>query len=616
MFGALAKKRAPPQQQTLKSLPVPAPVRGMNTVQAGTAIPPGYAIYIYNLISGEYGQRVRSGSIEWVTGLTGSTTNEARTGIGFQGATSGGSADRLFWATQTGIWPATVSTTTPVISIAYGSTGGAAGYGISHVVAKTLDTGGRFLLHCDEMNGAYRYAETGGTWSKFNASFVPWTGTTAYIIGDKVTNSGNIYVADTNGTSAASPGPTGVGTNIVDGTARWDYVSADAAAPTIYSTLTDQRNGFLADPAHFVFVTVWKSRVWFVEKDTSAAWYLAIGAVSGAATRFDFGMKMQHGGPLAGLFPWSYDGGAGVDSILVAISTAGDVLAYQGTDPSSVTTFGLRGSWYVGGVPAGRRLATNHGGELLILSNLGIIPLSKLVAGISIEDANLYKTKDIANLFSYFMSSRRSLDGWALYIHPEDNVLVVTVPTAAGAATEQLVMSFATGGWSRYRDLPALSMCEWAGRLYYGTIDGKVCINTGSVDGVTLADPDAFEPIDWSLLTAYTDLGNANQKQVRMARPSVLSGTPGAVVEAHALYDLDLTEPGVPSGSSSSGTGVAVWDVGLWDVAFWGGDYSPTHPLQGAIGLGREVAIAVRGRSIARTAYVKTDVFFAEGGML
>jgi hypothetical protein len=51
-----------------------------------------------------------------------------------------------------------------------------------------------------------------------------WAGSTAYSIGHRVINSGNIYVCVTNGTSNSSGGPTGTGTNISDGTAAWDYV--------------------------------------------------------------------------------------------------------------------------------------------------------------------------------------------------------------------------------------------------------------------------------------------------------------------------------------------------------------------------------------------------------
>lgn len=613
MPAATRTRRA--QKQTTQTFPAPAPVGGMNTVASGTAIPATDAIYIYNLISGEFGLRVRSGTTEWVTNCTGAVHDEMRTGIPFHGSAASGSANRLFWTTTSGIWPATVSTQAPAIAVSFANTTGDAGFGISHAAKNIAGSYEQYLFYCDEANGAYRYSQVSGTWTKLTSGFVPWTANTVYLVGDSVTNdTGKVYVCDTNGTSAVSGGPTGTGTNIVDGTTRWDYVSTGATEAVVYASLADQRNGFSANPSTFVFVTEWKGRLWFVERDSSWAWYFAAGATQGVATRFDFGSKMQHGGSLAGLYPWSYDGGEGVDSLLVGISSSGDVVAYKGTDPASASTFGLRGSWYVGAVPSGRRFATLTGGELLIATNLGLLPLSKLVAGASVDDPTIYSTRKIGNLFSYLVSSRRRLKGWALHVHPEDNVLIIMVPTADGSHTEQLAMSFATGGWSRYRALPALSAVQWDGKLYYGTIDGVVGINTGTIDGVTLAAPSEYAAIDWSLLTAYSDLGNAAWKHVSQLRPSLLAESSDAPVEAHAVYDLSLIEPppvtAVGAGSASS------WDTAQWDVSVWGGSYTATQPLQGAIGMGREVAIAVRGTAISRTAYVKTDVYFTTGGLL
>ena len=59
---------------------------------------------------------------------------------------------------------------------------------------------------------------------------LPWAASTAYTVGEKVTNdSGKVYVCDTAGTSAGSGGPTGTSADITDNSARWDYVSGPAA---------------------------------------------------------------------------------------------------------------------------------------------------------------------------------------------------------------------------------------------------------------------------------------------------------------------------------------------------------------------------------------------------
>jgi hypothetical protein len=56
------------------------------------------------------------------------------------------------------------------------------------------------------------------------------------------------------------------------------------------------------DPADLVFVTIWKNRVWFVEKESASAWYLDAGSIYGTATKFDFGNKFKAGGRLVGLW--------------------------------------------------------------------------------------------------------------------------------------------------------------------------------------------------------------------------------------------------------------------------------------------------------------------------
>jgi len=56
-----------------------------------------------------------------------------------------------------------------------------------------------------------------------------WTGSTAFALNDRVVNGGNGYQCITAGTSAASGGPTGTGSEITDGTAAWKYVTNVAA---------------------------------------------------------------------------------------------------------------------------------------------------------------------------------------------------------------------------------------------------------------------------------------------------------------------------------------------------------------------------------------------------
>jgi hypothetical protein len=62
------------------------------------------------------------------------------------------------------------------------------------------------------------------------ASIAPaWLASTAYVLGQVVTNGGKLYRCSTAGTSASSGGPTGTATDITDNTAHWRYLQVGSA---------------------------------------------------------------------------------------------------------------------------------------------------------------------------------------------------------------------------------------------------------------------------------------------------------------------------------------------------------------------------------------------------
>jgi hypothetical protein len=644
---------------------------GLNTITAGSEMPPTDAVVLWNLVAAELGLRTRLGTREWCTGLTGAADDKVRMIIPFTGSAHAGTSNKLFATTSSGIWDVTDSSAacappdwsaataytvgqrvtndtgkvyecdtagtsdasggptgagadiadnstrwdyiapnaTPSPDIAFPVTTGDAGYGVFHVV---VTQGGHFLYYCDEVNGLYVYTQSTGYWVKvLVGATVAWTINTVYIVGDRVTNdSGKQYTCTTGGTSAGSGGPTGTGPGISDGSVTWSGVAAFTA--TMGPTQADRRLGFTADPGNFAFVTIFKNRPFFVEKNTARAYYLTAGTLYGTLTRFEFATKFKSGGDLVGLWNWTYDGGSGMDDSLVGVSSGGDVVIYQGTDPDSASTFRLQGVWGVGAMPKGRDIVTNRGGDVFLLTRTGALPLSELVSGKPL-DTDKYATAKIHNLINALMLSKASMRGWSLRTHPEDNSLIITVPTTDGANTEQLAMSLSRKSWGRYRDLPILSCESWVGKLYYGTDDGVVGINDGYVDGVTLADPSAYTPITFSGIGSFQGLGNGNQKQVQMIRPLILSDSAVPNIRAEARYRYNMTEiQNIPLATLGDGG----WDGALWDADVWSGDYAASQPVYGAAGMGTDFAIAFKGTVTTRCVIVGFDVSFTQGGFL
>ena len=75
-----------------------------------------------------------------------------------------------------------------------------------------------------------------GGFRKSADNLAAWAATTAYSLGQRVVNGGNIYEVITAGTSAGSGGPTGTAADITDGTVHWKYVAAGAVGATAVLT--------------------------------------------------------------------------------------------------------------------------------------------------------------------------------------------------------------------------------------------------------------------------------------------------------------------------------------------------------------------------------------------
>jgi hypothetical protein len=367
------------------------------------------------------------------------------------------------------------------------------------------------------------------------------------------------------------------------------------------------------DPGDLVHVTAFKGRLWFTERDSSSAWYLPPGQVYGAATEFDFGTQFKSGGHLVGLWNWTYDGGAGLDDSLVAISSAGDVVIYQGTDPSDASTFGLRGVWQMGPPPAGRRIVRDVGGDLYLLSTLGILPISRLVVG---AESKAYATEKVSNLFNGLMLARKDLPGWAMVQHPEDNALLVLLPDYSDEESQQLAQALGSPqrGWFRYEGLPMLSGEVWEKQLYFGTRDGRVCVATGYVDEVTLAAPDDFTPVDWSLLTSFQSAPGGLNAQVKSIRTHFVSDGARPTFGVNARYDYDDSE--FPAPSASPAEGESLWGTMVWGEDPWGGSARAYTITRGATGVGHTAALAIRGKSASRTILVGLEAIVESGGWL
>lgn len=366
-----------------------------------------------------------------------------------------------------------------------------------------------------------------------------------------------------------------------------------------------------------VFVTEHKERIWFVERDTSDAWYLPVGQKSGAATKFALGNKFPHGGALLAIYNWSVDGGDGLDDLLVFISTSGDVAIYEGTDVASSNTWQSRGTWFIGTPPSSRNIGRNIGGQLHLLSAFGLISVNDLVQGVTVQQATGQNSiaRRITRLIRSDMATKLSDEEWDVVPLPSQGSFLILRPFSSDETPIQYVFGFTRAAWGFWRDPPMNCCVEWNGTTYFGDKDGTVHIMQGALDAVS-RDGTGGTDVSFSFLTAFSDMGApVRLKKVHYIQPRFIAdGGVAPAFNSCAVYDYSLVEPLLTVGSVT-GAGSA-WDVALWDLNIWGGTSTASERVLGGSGEGTMVALAVQGRSQDRTTLLELNVIYEVASQL
>ena len=635
------------RKAALQPTTIVSPTGGINSVSPLSAMGPQDAVTEVNMLPGAEGAAVRLGSVVH-TAAVGSSTG-VRTIIPFTGVD--GTHDKLFATTNAGIYDCTVSGASPVLLLGFTTTTGLAGYGNSTNFSTLAD---HYAIYCDEVNGYYLYTEGSGTWQKVvegvdaTSIFTPPTSSTATAVINGVsftatfatnpdTTVNNLIalieadpatialvqvklVAHQMVVEALAQGTGGNGITTTSNNANGASFNLPATAggvDGIYG-IPDPTTGIPGppvDPSTFVFCTPFQSRLWFCQRNSSIGYYLEFNSIFGTASPFNFGANQAAGGSLKCMSNWTVDSGNGVGNNLAVLSEAGDISVYQGNDPDTAGAFNLVGVWYVGGFPVGRNITTDDGGDVLIVTSLGVISLSQYLQGLSLADRSLYATRKIANLIAQEVAENSNLQGWQLIVTPDEQAVLLAVPQQ-DLSVHMYAMPYATRNWSVLSGRNANCMAVFLNKLYFGTnvASSNLYEVTGNLDFVQL-DGSGGQPIAFTVFGSFQGLGApAVKKRVQMARVSFVTSTSPVNFSLAARFDYDTT-PAPPAPVPMPPSGGSLWDSAVWDVSVWdaGGTAQATASFETMVGLageGRMVAMALNGYATESTVLQSITVLY------
>lgn len=352
-------------------------------------------------------------------------------------------------------------------------------------------------------------------------------------------------------------------------------------------------------------VSIWKSRVILTERGSLSFWYLPLNSVGGAASEFALGAVFKRGGYLVATANWSLDAGDGPDDRFVAITSEGEVAIYQGTDPSNADTFSLVGVYHVG-KPIGKRCFTQIAGDLAVLTEQGLWPLSKALESSTI-DRKPALTDKIQEAFNLYFKLYGDNFGWQPLLYPQGPALLVNVPLR-DEVSYQFVMNTITGAWCRFKNWNATCFAVSGSALYFATSNSVLEAWTGTTDrsGAIVA----------SAKTAFTyGPVKARSKQVKLLRPVLATQAP---LNIQFGLDTNFSEGRITSSVTNRLGDVARFDEARFDFSsFAGGTQTYVGWKSCAHTPGK--AFAMRMRISVHEIEVRwsaTDFICAVGGLL
>ena len=583
-----------PKSKTAMTTSLAAPIGGWNARDSLANMNPLDAVTLVNFFPTPTDITLRGGYTKYSTGITGVVNSLMNY--------SGTSTQQLFAAAGSVIYRADNPTAVSVFT-------GLTDSKFQHVNVST--GGGNFLTAVNGSDPALLY--DGTAWSKMATTSTAQTISTITYVGTTATLTTSVAHGLATGNRVTISGASPVvynGVFVITVTGATTFTFTTLTTPSSNATVVGSYtvNGITGvDSSSFIHVNLFKNRLYYTQKNSMKVWYLGVNSISGAASVLDFGGIARNGGYIQAMGTWTLDAGQGVDDYAVFVTNMGEVIVYNGTDPSDATTWALKGVWQLGQT-FNRRCFFKWSGDLLLLTQDGIVPLSSALQS-SRLDPRINITDKIYYAVSQAATSYYNNFGWQINYFASQNMLIFNIPTDSG--NEQYVMHTITKAWAKFTGINAYCF-EVSGKvgMYFGS-NGYV----GSFyDGYS----DAGANITATAQQAYSYFNSAGVlKRFTLVRPilQTYNGVPTVLCNINVDFQTENALSQISFNPPL--TNVGTWDVSLWDAGIWSGGVITSKLWQGVTGIGFAGSININVASSGIDFHwASTDYVMENGGVL
>jgi hypothetical protein len=332
------------------------------------------------------------------------------------------------------------------------------------------------------------------------------------------------------------------------------------------------------DDNKLIAVSVYRNRLYLIEKDTLNIWYGAVDAVTGALVKFSVSNVMERGGSLLYAGPWNTYATGIQQNTFVFITSNGEVAVYSGASPAD-TSWTLIGRYYVS-PPIGFRSFVPYLSDQICMLTEGASPLSLTASPSAQSEAESRINDKISNRWNELVRNFASSPGWCGVYHPRANMFLFNAPRGV-RLYEQHVQNVLSGSWCRFLFDHAECWVVHNQNLYYGDNQGRVIEADNGLS-------DLGQPINTTIQLAFNDCGAPDvEKRFLMAQPVIRSTYP---VEVILDVDLDLKiTPTALQGGVTTLTDATPW-MSPW-MSPWSNSGVVATEWQGIYGVGTTASL-------------------------
>lgn len=349
------------------------------------------------------------------------------------------------------------------------------------------------------------------------------------------------------------------------------YTGADAPMSYDGTTITDLViTGLTGSQDTLHSPMAFKGRMYIAQTGQLGFYYLAVGAIQGAASFFDLQQQSLKGGYTAAMVSFSEDSGAGPQDYAIFVSSEGEYIVYGGTDPSSAAAWSLVGRYY-GPPPIGKKGWFRFRSDVYFITEEGIVSFSEIrkngeAAGNTVDDSS-FLTDKLGNLFKDAVTYQGT-HGWCGMMYPRGNALYINVPRSGATSGEytQFVMNTKGNKWCQYTDWDALCWTLFDRRAYFGTYDGRVVL---ADEGFTDNDAEirCVARQAWNTFDDENGMGEADKHFHAVSFAMSADGQPAIACQLNVNFEDDQPQYSTPTAPAVGAT----WDLADWDAEFWSG---------------------------------------------